>query len=133
MNGMIILMLTLGPYSNPMKIQVSIRSSCNLLLVSLFFMASCSERKTPADLIVKGGTIYTVDESKPIVEAVAVTGDVIVYAGDLKGISKFEDENTQVIDLQGKTMTPGFIEGHGHFMGLGYDESQSRFNECYQL
>jgi predicted amidohydrolase YtcJ len=119
---MIILMLTLGPYYNPMKIQVSIRSICNLLLASIFFMASCSERKTPADLIIKGGTIYTVDESNPTVEAVAVTGDVIVYAGDLKGISKFEDENTKVIDLQGKTMTPGFIEGHGHFMGLGYNE-----------
>jgi predicted amidohydrolase YtcJ len=83
---------------------------------------SCSEKKTPADLIIRGGTIYTVEDSNPTVEAVAVTGDKIVYAGDLAGLVKFEGEKTEVIDLQGKTMTPGFIEGHGHFMGLGFSE-----------
>jgi len=96
----------------------------SFILVLSLFIFSCSEKKTPADLIIRGGTIYTVDDSNPVVEAVAVTGDKIVYAGDLKNISKYEGENTQVIDLQGKTMTPGFIEGHGHFMGLGYNELQ---------
>ncbi len=96
----------------------------SFILVLSLFIFSCSEKKTPADLIIRGGTIYTVDDSSPVVEAVAVTGDKIVYAGDLKNISKYEGENTQVIDLQGKTMTPGFIEGHGHFMGLGYNELQ---------
>ncbi len=91
-----------------------------LFIVILFF--SCGEKKTPADLIVQGGTIYTVDKSKPTVEAVAVLGDRIIYAGDLAGAEKFKGERTRVIDLQGKTMTPGFIEGHGHFMGFGYSE-----------
>jgi predicted amidohydrolase YtcJ len=88
------------------------------------FLIGCSEKETPADLIIRGGTIYTVEEGNPSVEAVAVSGDKIVYAGDLAGIKKFEGENTKIIDLQGKTMTPGFIEGHGHFMGLGYNELQ---------
>src|SRR6185436_8012532 len=35
---------------------------------------------------------------------------------------KFKGDQTQEIDLLGKTMTPGFIEGHGHLMGLGYSE-----------
>lgn len=97
--------------------------SVHLLILVLFVGSiSCSEKKTPADLIIRGGTIYTVEEATPTVEAVAVTGDKIVYAGDLDGLAKFEGENTQVIDLQGKTMTPGFIEGHGHFMGLGFGE-----------
>ncbi len=87
-------------------------------------LVSCSEKEAPADLIIRGGTIYTVEEGTPSVEAVAVSGDKIVYAGDLAGIKKFEGENTKTIDLQGKTMTPGFIEGHGHFMGLGYNELQ---------
>ncbi|MEY4931331.1 MAG: hypothetical protein RI909_2055, partial [Bacteroidota bacterium] len=87
-----------------------------------FGMFSCSEKKTPADLIIRGGTIYTAEDANPVVEAVAVVGDKIVYAGDLKNIATYEGENTQVIDLQGKTMTPGFIEGHGHIMGLGYNE-----------
>ncbi len=97
--------------------------SVRLLIICLLIGSiSCSEKKTPADLIIRGGTIYTVEDATPTVEAVAVTGDKIVYAGDLAGLSKFEGENTQVIDLLGKTMTPGFIEGHGHFMGLGFGE-----------
>ena len=94
-------------------------------LMALFLALTifgCSEKKAPADLIIRGGTIYTVEDSNPVVEAVAVTDRKIVYAGDLKNLSKYEGENTQVIDLMGKTMTPGFIEGHGHFMGLGYNE-----------
>lgn len=87
-----------------------------------FGMFSCSEKKTPADVIIRGGTIYTAEDANPVVEAVAVVGDKIVYAGDLKNIATYEGENTRVIDLQGKTMTPGFIEGHGHIMGLGYNE-----------
>lgn len=92
--------------------------------ISLIFLLlfSCSPKKTPADLIIKGGTIYTVNENQPIVEALAIINGKIAYAGDLKGIAAFEGEKTQVLDLQGKTMTPGFIEGHGHFMGLGYNE-----------
>ena len=86
------------------------------------YLTGCSEKKTPADLIIRGGTIYTVEEGNPVVEAVAVSGDKIVFTGDLKDVSKYEGENTRIIDLQGKTMTPGFIEGHGHFMGLGYNE-----------
>jgi len=105
-----------------MKNQASIGIRILILTVSLFLAMGCSEKKTPADLIIKGGTIYTVDESNPTVEAVAVNGDTIVYAGDLGGLAKYEGEQTQVIDLQGKMMTPGFIEGHGHFMGLGYSE-----------
>ncbi len=92
-----------------------------IALISLIIF-SCSDKKTPADLIIRGGTIYTAEDSNPVVEAVAVIGDKIVYAGDLKNSSKFEGENTRVIDLQGKTMTPGFIEGHGHFFGVGYFE-----------
>lgn len=101
----------------------SFTTAIRLLFLTLFVVSvSCSEKKTPADLIIRGGTIYTVEDNSPTVEAVAVTGDKIVYAGDLAGLAKFEGENTQTIDLQGKTMTPGFIEGHGHFMGLGFSE-----------
>ncbi|MBL7863108.1 MAG: amidohydrolase [Cyclobacteriaceae bacterium] len=90
-----------------------------LLAVSL---VQCAGKKTPADLIIRGGTIYTMESANPTVEAVAVRGDTIVYSGDVNGLAPYEGELTQVIDLQGKTMTPGFIEGHGHLMGLGYNE-----------
>lgn len=92
-----------------------------IVLVSLVLM-HCAEKKTPADLIIRGGTIYTMESANPTVEAVAVRGDTIVYSGAAKGLAPYESENTRVIDLQGRTMTPGFIEGHGHLMGLGYNE-----------
>jgi predicted amidohydrolase YtcJ len=91
-----------------------------LILVTSFI--GCSVKKTPADLIIRGGTIYTMDDTNPIVESVAVIGDRIVYAGAEDGLASYQNENTRIIDLQGKVMTPGLIEGHGHIMGLGYNE-----------
>ena len=72
-----------------------------------------------ADLVIKNGNIYTVDEANPKAEAVAVSGGVIMALGDNQAIDPWIGENTEVIDLQGKTMTPGLIEGHGHFLGMG--------------
>lgn len=92
-----------------------------LLLIAISFYG-CVDKNVPADLIIKGGKIYTVEENNPIVEAVAVVGEKIVYAGAESGLRKYIGENTRLIDLDGKTMTPGFIEGHGHIMGLGYNE-----------
>jgi len=85
---------------------------------------SCGKKKTPADLVIEGGKIYTMSTSQPTVEAVAVAGNKIVYAGTLQGVADYKGEQTKVFDLKGKTMTPGFIEGHGHIMGLGYNEMQ---------
>lgn len=92
------------------------------VLLLTVFLFQCAEKKTPADLIIRGGTIYTMESANPTVEAVAVRGDTIVYSGDVNGLTPYQGELTRVIDLQGKTMTPGFIEGHGHLMGLGYNE-----------
>ena len=92
-------------------------------LVSILFFAACSKpNKTSATLLIHGGPIYTVDSTQAMVEAVATRGDTILYAGTLAEVEQFKTEQTQVINLKGKTMTPGLIEGHGHFMGLGYNE-----------
>src|SRR5882672_2999749 len=88
-------------------------------VVGLF---ACSKQNPQADLIIRGGKIYTVEESNPIVEAVAVKGDKIIFVGTETEIEKFKNEKTQVVDLKGKTMTPGFIEGHGHLFSLGFSE-----------
>ena len=95
----------------------------NKLLPLLLFVVfiSCSGKK-PADLVITGGTIYTMDASQPVVEAVVVNADTIVFAGTAKAAVEWIGDNTNVIELQGKTMIPGFIEGHGHFMGVGYNE-----------
>jgi len=89
------------------------------ILVSLF---SCSEKQVTADMIIRGGKIYTANDADPSVEAVAVKGDKIIFAGSEKEAEKFKSDKTKIIDLGDKTMTPGFIEGHGHLLGLGFQE-----------
>jgi len=85
-------------------------------------LSACSKQELHADLIIHGGKIYTVEDNNPLVEAVAVKGDKIIFSGTEKEVEKFKTEKTEVIDLHGKTMTPGFIEGHGHLLGLGFSE-----------
>lgn len=90
---------------------------------SILLFCSCQQQeKETATLLIHGGTIYTVDSTQTTVEAVATKDDKILFAGSLIEAEAFKTEQTKMIDLKGKTMTPGLIEGHGHFMGLGYNE-----------
>lgn len=91
-----------------------------LSIVAIVF--SCSPGKEPADMVIHGGIIYTVNDQQPTVEAVVVKGGKIEFAGTEKEAREWIGDSTRVIDLKGKTMTPGFIEGHGHFFGVGYFE-----------
>jgi hypothetical protein len=70
-------------------------------------------------MVVKNGTIVTMESAAPEVQALAVRGDRIVAAGTTAEIEKYVGPATEVIDLGGLTAIPGLIEGHGHFMGLG--------------
>ncbi len=98
------------------KIQVIVFLS----IATLVF--SCNPGKKSADMVILGGTIYTVNDKQPTVEAVVVKGDKIEFAGTEKEAREWIGDSTRIIDLKGKTMTPGFIEGHGHFFGVGYFE-----------
>ena len=95
--------------------------SC-FLLVFILISACSSPQKEEATLLIYGGPIYTVDTLQSTVEAVATKDNLILFAGSLEEAEAFKGEKTQLINLEGRTMTPGFIEGHGHFMGLGYNE-----------
>ena len=63
--------------------------------------------------------MYTVDESNPVAEAVAVRGSEIVYVGDSAGAAAFVGEGTEEVDLAGRTMMPGFVDAHLHAMAGG--------------
>lgn len=71
------------------------------------------------DLILRGATVYTVDRAQPRAQAVAIQGDRIVAVGSNAAITKLRGPQTRVMDLPGATVIPGFIEGHGHFLGVG--------------
>lgn len=101
----------------------SMQSFKLIIAITLISIISCtSSKKEFATMLIHGGPIYTVDSIQPIVEAVAIKNNIIIFAGNLKEAEAFKNDQTQLIDLKGKTMTPGLIEGHGHFMGLGYNE-----------
>ncbi|NKI26396.1 amidohydrolase [Arenibacter sp. 6A1] len=91
--------------------------------MAFLFLSACqSPKNESATMLIYGGTIYTVDTNQPLIEAVAIKDNIILFAGSLAEAEKFKTDQTQLINLEGKTMTPGLIEGHGHFMGLGYNE-----------
>jgi predicted amidohydrolase YtcJ len=79
-----------------------------------------------ADLVLRNGKIVTLDPSAPQVEAIAITAGKIVAVGSNAQIQRQIAPTTKVIDLEGRLAIPGFIEGHGHFMGVG--ESKMMLN-----
>jgi hypothetical protein len=73
----------------------------------------------PADLVLRGGRILTLDAAVPEAQALAARNGAIVAIGSNADVDRFVGSSTQVIDLGGQLAIPGFIEGHGHFTGVG--------------
>ena len=88
-------------------------------LVSASMLLACRSQAPEADLVIRGGTVITMDGSQPEAQALAVQGDTIIAVGSNEEISPYIGNGTRVIELSGATAVPGFIEGHGHFLGLG--------------
>ena len=80
--------------------------------------AHCSQ--TPAaDRVLTGGPISTLSVSAPEVRALAMRDGLITAIGSEEEIARTIGPDTEVIALEGRRVVPGFIEGHGHFLGLG--------------
>ena len=99
---------------------MSIRTILPTIAITACFLAGCSiTQETEVRLALVNGNIITVDPEMPTAEALAVSGDTIFAIGTTEEIQELISENTQVIDLEGRLTIPGFIEGHGHYLGLG--------------
>jgi predicted amidohydrolase YtcJ len=77
------------------------------------------EQTPPADLVLRGGRIVTLDDQHAEAQALAARDGRIVAVGSDADIAGHIGPSTQVIDLNGQFAMPGFIEGHGHFTGIG--------------
>ena len=73
----------------------------------------------PAELVLRNGKVLTMDASRPVATALAISGDRVVAVGSDAEIDRLRGEGTRVIDLAGKTASPGFVDGHAHFTGIG--------------
>ncbi len=94
-----------------------------ILLVAVLLLVGCSSGPT-ADLVLTNGTVATLDETYGDVEALAVADDTILSVGSTAEIDAYTGSDTRVVDLDGRLAVPGFIEGHGHFMGMGEAQMQ---------
>ena len=91
-------------------------ASAITLSISLSAIAAAED---PADSVYRNGYIYTVDAKDSVQKALAVRDGRIVYAGDEAGADAFVGANTRVVDLNGRMVMPGLIDGHMHPMNGG--------------
>jgi predicted amidohydrolase YtcJ len=96
-----------------------------LSLFALLLVTVCTSAQTTgqhADRIFVNGKIWTADDSRPEVQALAVSGDKILAVGSNEEIRALAMSGTAVVDLQGRLMVPGFQDTHLHFPGPSVNE-----------
>jgi predicted amidohydrolase YtcJ len=104
---------------------LSVLALVTIAIVAGARVASRSDTQTqptptpPADLVIRGGRIITLDDRRPEAEALAARGGRIVAVGTAAEIARYVGPATQVVELNGQVAVPGLIEGHGHFTGVG--------------
>ena len=76
-----------------------------------------------ADLVMIGGVAWTAIEGSALAEAVAVRDGRIMATGSNQDIQALVRPGTRVIELNGRTVTPGFIDAHTHFISGGFQLS----------
>ncbi|MGN4445069.1 amidohydrolase [Bacillus cereus group sp. MYBK79-1] len=96
------------------------------LILSMTWVSACTPggegengsfvlpKKLPENVVFKNGTIYTSNGKQDIVEAVAVKEGKITFVGSNKDVEGFINEDTKVVDLQGRFILPGFVDNHNH-------------------
>jgi len=110
---------------------VVILSFSVLFIVAIAASAFAAEK---ADYVFKNGAIYTIDSRNPTAQAIAITGKYITYVGTNDGVLPFVGDKTQVIDLKGQMLLPGFIESHIHpTMALVAEGADLQFDSLDQL
>ncbi|MDH3907506.1 MAG: amidohydrolase [Gammaproteobacteria bacterium] len=87
--------------------------------------SSTVDRPEAADAVYLNGKIITVDDANPKATAVAIKDGEIIYVGDIRGAKPMMAESTRQIDLQGRTMVPGFVDAHGHVVNAGFQAASA--------
>lgn len=96
------------------------RAARILLLLALCLFPLGLSRPAPADLVFRHGDVYTMDPARPWATGVAISGNRIAAVFDTDAqASAFIGPKTRVVDLAGRFLLPGFIDGHTHFNQAG--------------
>jgi len=90
----------------------------SLLVLALFLDTMLAQEA--ADIVLRNGEVYTMEASQPWARAIVITGNRITAVLDSdSGVNRFIGQKTRVIDLGGRFVVPGFIDGHTHFAAAG--------------
>ena len=114
------------------------------LLAAVSAQHAAHAAEPPADTVYRNGYIYTVDAKDSVREALAVRAGRIVYVGDNAGVQPLTGKATKVIDLKGRMLMPGLVDGHMHpqsggsrllncsldYQALTVAQFQSRIQAC---
>lgn len=88
-------------------------------LLCLASTVATSQTSSSADLVVTNARIYTVDDGRPLADAMAVRGGRVLFVGSARGALALRGPQTRVLDAAGATIIPGIADAHVHLLGLG--------------
>jgi len=97
-------------------------------LISL--AAALAQSRPAADLIISHANVWTVDKAHPKAQAVAMSGDRIVFVGSDADVKAWQGAGTRVIDAGGKLVMPGFNDAHVHFVSGGSQLDRVQLNDA---
>ncbi len=93
-----------------------------VLVIAVLLLMMTPSAAQQADTVLTNGIVHTMNPDRPRAEAIAITGAQISYVGDDEGTKKLIGEDTQVFDLNGKMVLPGFVSGHEHLVAAGWTQ-----------
>jgi predicted amidohydrolase YtcJ len=99
------------------------------MLQTLAFLLSAAAAPAPADLVLTGADVYTVDTARSWAEAVAVRDGKLAFVGTARDAQRFVGPKTRVLDLKGRMVLPGFHDAHAHPVSGGVELAQCNLND----
>ena len=91
-------------------------STATVLSALLGASGAVAQQRAVAEQIWSGGPIYTMNDKAMRAEAIAVAGGKILAVGQRSAVMKLKGPDTQLVDLKGRTLIPGFVDAHGHIV-----------------
>ncbi|MGB2628036.1 MAG: amidohydrolase [Candidatus Acidiferrum sp.] len=117
-----------------MKISMKLAIFLGSYLLLVLGLAASAIAADQADYVFMNGAVYTIDAKNPQAQAIAIKGKYIIYVGTNDGVKPFIGDKTQVIDLKGQMLLPGFVESHIHpTMALVTEGADLQFDSLDQL
>ena len=103
-----------------------------IILLFLVSLTAFSCARQEADIILRNGDVYTVDEDQPWARVIVISGNKIAAVlNDEAKLDKYLGPSTRVIDLEGKLAVPGFFDAHQSSCSLAFHKKRLNFSSMF--